>query len=64
MTVVEAYVGGKKIAPPDSASHLSPTLVSLLTEGVGQNTNGSVYTPDVSVSLIAECLFDEDKTFF
>ncbi|KAK4757595.1 hypothetical protein SAY87_018896 [Trapa incisa] len=46
MTVVETYVGGKKIVPPDSGSHLSSTLVSLLIEGIAQNTNGSVFTPD------------------
>ncbi|PKI52626.1 hypothetical protein CRG98_026966 [Punica granatum] len=46
MTVVEAYAGGKKIHPLDSASHLPSTLVSLLIQGIAQNTNGSVYTPE------------------
>ncbi|GLT28687.1 hypothetical protein SLA2020_035990 [Shorea laevis] len=54
MTVVEAYVGDKKIDPPDSSSQLSKTQTSLLVEGVAQNSNGSVFTPegggDVEVS--------------
>ncbi|GLU10550.1 hypothetical protein SLE2022_273430 [Rubroshorea leprosula] len=54
MTVVEAYVGDKKIDPPDSSSKLSKTQTSLLVEGVAQNSNGSVSTPegggDVEVS--------------
>ncbi|GLT28691.1 hypothetical protein SLA2020_036030 [Shorea laevis] len=54
MTLVEAYVGDKKIDPPDSSSHLSKTQTSLLVEGIVQNSNGSVFTPegggDVEVS--------------
>ncbi|OMO53213.1 Cation-transporting P-type ATPase [Corchorus capsularis] len=54
MTVVEAYVGGRKIDPPDSRSELTDTQTSLLIEGVAVNANGSVYTPegggDVEVS--------------
>ncbi|XP_027333647.1 calcium-transporting ATPase 10, plasma membrane-type-like isoform X1 [Abrus precatorius] len=54
MTVVEAYIGGKKIDPPHDKSQLSPMLCSFLIEGVAQNTNGSVYVPeggnDVEVS--------------
>ncbi|KAM5553599.1 hypothetical protein ABKV19_025698 [Rosa sericea] len=43
MTVVEAYVGGKKIYPSDNKSRLSPVLWSLIIESIAQNTNGSVY---------------------
>ncbi|XP_044463633.1 calcium-transporting ATPase 8, plasma membrane-type-like isoform X2 [Mangifera indica] len=44
MTVVEAYVGEKKIGSPDS-NQLSPMLTSLLIEGIAQNTTGSIYVP-------------------
>ncbi|KAF5456411.1 hypothetical protein F2P56_025900 [Juglans regia] len=53
MTVVEAYVGEKKIDPSDK-SEFSPMLYTLLIEGIAQNTTGSVYMPegggDVEVS--------------
>uniref|UniRef100_A0A2N9GHU0 Uncharacterized protein n=1 Tax=Fagus sylvatica TaxID=28930 RepID=A0A2N9GHU0_FAGSY len=42
MTVVEAYVGGKKIDPCNKNSELSPMLSSLLLEGIAWNTNGRV----------------------
>ncbi|KAH9805647.1 calcium-transporting ATPase 8 plasma membrane-type [Citrus sinensis] len=45
MTVVEAYVGGRKMNPTDSNSQLSPMVTSLLVEGIAQNTTGSVYLP-------------------
>ncbi|MQL79888.1 hypothetical protein Taro_012330 [Colocasia esculenta] len=43
MTVVEAYVGEKKIDPPNNTDQLSPNVVSTLIEGVAQNTTGSVF---------------------
>ncbi|XP_071910010.1 calcium-transporting ATPase 8, plasma membrane-type-like isoform X3 [Coffea arabica] len=46
MTVVEAYVGGKKVDPPDDKSLLPPELTSLLTEGIAQNSTGSVFLPE------------------
>ncbi|XP_030544971.1 calcium-transporting ATPase 10, plasma membrane-type [Rhodamnia argentea] len=54
MTVVEAYVGGEKMDSPNSSSQLPTTMVSLLTQSIAQNTNGSVFAPeggeDVEVS--------------
>ncbi|XP_042490891.1 calcium-transporting ATPase 10, plasma membrane-type-like [Macadamia integrifolia] len=46
MTVVEAYVGGKKIAPPDGTGQLHDSVTSLLIEGVAHNTTGSVFIPE------------------
>ncbi|KAF3430971.1 hypothetical protein FNV43_RR25701 [Rhamnella rubrinervis] len=46
MTVVEAYVGKKKISPPDDSSQLHPEVSSFLYEGVAQNTTGNVYVPE------------------
>lgn len=46
MTVVEAYVCGKKLDPPDNKSLLPPKLTSLLIEGIAQNTTGSVFIPE------------------
>ncbi|XP_076892651.1 calcium-transporting ATPase 8, plasma membrane-type-like [Bidens hawaiensis] len=46
MTVVEAYICGKKIDPPDNKSELSSGLISLLIEGLAQNTTGSVFLPE------------------
>ncbi|KAM0959339.1 hypothetical protein ACFX2I_024465 [Malus domestica] len=45
MTVVEAYVGRKKINPPDDSSQLHPLVSTLLSEGVAQNTTGNVFEP-------------------
>ncbi|KAH7564899.1 hypothetical protein JRO89_XS09G0061700 [Xanthoceras sorbifolium] len=45
MTVVEAYVGRGKMNPPDDSSQMHPTVVSLLSEGVAQNTTGNVFVP-------------------
>uniref|UniRef100_A0A1D1XC54 Calcium-transporting ATPase n=2 Tax=Anthurium amnicola TaxID=1678845 RepID=A0A1D1XC54_9ARAE len=46
MTVVEAYVGGRNIDPPDNTECLSSTVVSTLLEGIAQNTTGSVFMPE------------------
>ncbi|KAA8541543.1 hypothetical protein F0562_022695 [Nyssa sinensis] len=43
MTVVEAYVGRKKIDPPEDVSQLDAVVSSLLNEGIAQNTTGSVF---------------------
>ncbi|KAL6292501.1 hypothetical protein ACE6H2_000643 [Prunus campanulata] len=62
MSVVQAYAGGKKIDPSDNnMPYLSPKLSSLLTEGIAQNTEGSVYVPesggvDVSGSAIEKAI--------
>lgn len=48
MTVVEAYVGRKKINPPDDSSQLHSVVSSLLIEGIAQNTTGKVFVPKVS----------------
>ena len=50
MTVVEAYVGRKKLNPPDDSSKLHPEVLSLINEGIAQNTTGSVYVPKVCLS--------------
>ena len=52
MDVVEAYVGGKKIDPPENKLEVSSMLCSLLIEGIAQNTNGSVYVPEVLFFLL------------
>ncbi|CAD5191787.1 unnamed protein product [Musa acuminata subsp. malaccensis] len=49
MTVVEAYVGGRKIDPPDNPELLSPTASTLLIEGIAQNTTGSVFVLETGV---------------
>ncbi|KAJ0007800.1 hypothetical protein Pint_30513 [Pistacia integerrima] len=43
--LVEAYAGRKKIDPPDDTSQIHPAVVSLLSEGVAQNTTGNVFVP-------------------
>ncbi|KAE7997503.1 hypothetical protein FH972_002134 [Carpinus fangiana] len=45
MTVVEAYVGRKRINPPGDSSQLHPLVSSLLVEGIAQNTTGKVFVP-------------------
>lgn len=49
MTVVEACIGGKKILTPDNVDMFTPTALSLLIEGIAQNTTGSVFEPEVNV---------------
>ncbi|XP_071723051.1 calcium-transporting ATPase 10, plasma membrane-type-like [Rutidosis leptorrhynchoides] len=46
MTVVEAYICGKKIDPSNNKSELPSGCVSLLIESVAQNTTGSVFLPE------------------
>lgn len=48
MTVVEALVGGMNPQSPDDCDTLSKSLVSLLIEGIAQNTTGNVFEPEVS----------------
>ncbi|CAL5025576.1 unnamed protein product [Urochloa decumbens] len=46
MTVVEAYFGGKKMDSPDNTQMLSADVTSLIVEGIGQNTSGSIFEPE------------------
>ncbi|KAJ1290257.1 hypothetical protein BS78_02G229300 [Paspalum vaginatum] len=46
MTVVEAYMGGKKLDPCDNASTMCTSVTSLLIEGIAQNTTGTVFLPE------------------
>ncbi|XVF86175.1 hypothetical protein PTKIN_Ptkin18bG0019000 [Pterospermum kingtungense] len=54
MTVVEAFVGKKKIDPPADSSQLHQSVLSLLSEGVAQNSTGNIFVPkdggDVEIS--------------
>ncbi|KAG4955274.1 hypothetical protein JHK82_040974 [Glycine max] len=45
MTVVEACVGRKKLNPPDDLTKLHPEVLSLINEGIAQNTTGNVFVP-------------------
>ncbi|KAI0497030.1 hypothetical protein KFK09_023358 [Dendrobium nobile] len=51
MTVVEAHVGGMKLAAPDDVKQLSSSICSLLIEGISQNTTGSVYEQRMALLL-------------
>lgn len=51
MKVVEAFVGEKRMDSTIKSSQLPAVVVSLLTEGIAYNTNGSVFTPEVSVII-------------
>ncbi|KAJ8553178.1 hypothetical protein K7X08_023856 [Anisodus acutangulus] len=44
MTVVEAYIGEKKLYSPEDGSQLHSAVSSLLDEGITQNTSCSVFT--------------------
>ncbi|KAK1389605.1 hypothetical protein POM88_017783 [Heracleum sosnowskyi] len=44
MTVVEAYVGIKKMSPPEDYSQLQTEVSSLLHQGIAMNTTGSVFS--------------------
>lgn len=59
MTVVEAYVCGRKVDAPYNKSLLPPKLTSLLIEGIAQNTTGSVFIPEVGVNLVCSEFFHE-----
>ncbi|KAI4326214.1 hypothetical protein MLD38_031551 [Melastoma candidum] len=45
MTVVEAYVGRNKLDRPDDCISLPGEVLSLLCEGIAQNTQGNVFVP-------------------
>ncbi|PHT75635.1 Calcium-transporting ATPase 9, plasma membrane-type [Capsicum annuum] len=60
MTVVEAYVSGKKIDPPDDKTAVPPAVLSLLHEAVGLNTTGSVFVPQAT-SIIHAFPFNSEK---
>ncbi|XP_019456853.1 PREDICTED: calcium-transporting ATPase 9, plasma membrane-type-like [Lupinus angustifolius] len=45
MTVVEAYAGRKKLNPVDDSSKLHPEVLSLINEGIAQNSTGNVFVP-------------------
>lgn len=58
MTVVVAYACGKKINLPDDKSLLPPKVISLLIEGIAQNTTGSIYMPEVCFrGCSSDCLY-------
>ncbi|XP_022897971.1 calcium-transporting ATPase 9, plasma membrane-type-like isoform X2 [Olea europaea var. sylvestris] len=48
MTVVDVFACGKKIEPADNKSLLPPNVMSLLLEGISQNTSGSICVPEGS----------------
>ena len=47
MTVVQSIVGEVKQQAPANIGNLSPSVVSLLLEGIAQNTSGSVFEAQV-----------------
>nr|GMC61113.1 calcium-transporting ATPase 10, plasma membrane-type-like isoform X1 [Ipomoea batatas] len=53
MTVVDAYIGGKRINPPDDKSQLPQKVIPLLLEGIAQNTTGSVFVSEGGVPEVS-----------
>ena len=51
MTVVDAYICGKKFDPSENQSVLPPKVASLLIEGIAQNTTGSVFKSEVIIRM-------------
>ncbi|KAJ8447578.1 hypothetical protein Cgig2_031191 [Carnegiea gigantea] len=45
MTVVEAYAGKKRLSPPSDSTQMPREMSTLIIEGVGVNTTGSVFVP-------------------
>ena len=50
MSVVEAYVGGKRLNPSSDIKVLASDVSSILIEGIARNTMGSVFSSEVSIS--------------
>lgn len=57
MAVVEAYACLKKVNSSDGKPDLSPMVLSLIIEGVAQNTTGNVYVPEVCVDVVVLLIF-------
>lgn len=57
MAVVEAYACLKKVDNSDGKPDLSPMVLSLLIEGIAQNTTGNVYVPEVCVDVFVLLFF-------
>ncbi|KAM7474137.1 hypothetical protein LguiB_021380 [Lonicera macranthoides] len=51
MTVVNAFICGKRIEALDNMSSISPAVTSLLIEGIAHNTTGSVFMPEYTAEL-------------
>lgn len=64
MTVVEAYVGKKKINLPDDSSQLHPQVSTLLSEGIAQNTTGNVFEPKVIFLFRCRRIIKGGRTLF
>ncbi|KAM0831811.1 hypothetical protein ACQ4PT_065295 [Festuca glaucescens] len=46
MFVTEAYFGGKKMVPTDNTEMLSASVLTMIIEGIAQNTSGSIFEPE------------------